>query len=54
MSIYDNVQGALGNLAYDVSQAQRGIRTDTPLWKVQEYLDALSYSIDRLRKGEYE
>jgi hypothetical protein len=54
MALFDNVHSALGDLAYSLKQAQEGIRTDTPLWKVQEYLDNLAFTANEMSKGNFD
>jgi hypothetical protein len=45
MALFDNIHSALSNLAHDVRKAQEGIRTDTPMWKVQEFLDSIVFTV---------
>jgi hypothetical protein len=54
MALFDNVHSSLSELAHRVKQAQEGIRTDTPLWKVQEYLDSLAFTANEMSKGNFD
>ena len=53
-TLYTNVIDALQDLDYHVRQAINGIRRDTPMWKVQEHLDSISFRADELRKGRFQ
>jgi hypothetical protein len=54
MALFDNVHSSLTELAYQVKKAQEGIRTDTPCWKVQEYLDSLAFTTNEMSKGNFD
>lgn len=52
-NLISNIHDGLSNLAYDVRKAQEGIRRDTPIWKVQQFLDSIAYTAAELSKGKY-
>ena len=54
MALFDNIHSALSNIAYDVHKAQEGIRTDTPMWKVQEFLDSIVFTATEMSKGNFD
>ena len=54
MALFNNIHDSLSDLAHRVKQAQEGIRTDTPVWKVQEYMDSLAFTINEMSKGKFD
>jgi hypothetical protein len=54
MTLFDNVHSSLSELAYQIRKAQEGIRADTPMWKVQEYMDSLAFTINEMSKGNFD
>ena len=54
MALFDNVHSSLSELAYQVKKAQEGIRSDTPMWKMQEYLDSIAYTANEMSKGRFD
>ena len=52
-TLYENINYALSDLAYRVRQAQEHIRPDTPVQRVQVYMDSILLMAQEMSEGKF-